>query len=503
VTLATASTRDSAATHFLLEGGEMGALMRAYDWQTSSLGPPSLWPQSLKTTVSLILRTPVPMVLLWGPDGIMLYNDAYSVFAGGRHPSLLGSKVVEGWPGVADFNANVMRVGLAGGTLSYRDQELTLHRNGRPEPVWMNLDYSPVLDESSRPGGVLAIVVETTERVLAERRIAEEGARLRDMFKQAPGFMAVLGGPDHVFEIVNDSYLQLIGHRQDVIGKPVQEVLPEIQGQGFFELLETVFKTGEPYVGRSMAVSLQRNPNSPVEKRFIDLVYQPLSDRSGQISGIFAEGYDVTDRVEGEQRQKLLIRELNHRVKNLFAITSGFVALTARSAKSPQEMAETLQGRLSALARANDLIRPLLIDEDEDLTDRTTLQALLQAILLPYADEGDARVLLNGPLVEVGGAAITGLSLALHETATNAAKYGALSLTEGRLDVRWEIADDAVHLQWREIGGPPLSGPPKTQGFGSQLAKQSIAGQLRGSVVHDWRAEGLFVNISIPLKHLS
>lgn len=502
MTLATASTRDIAPTHFLLEGGEMGALMRAYDWQTSSLGPPWLWPQSLKTTVSLILRTPVPMVLLWGPDGIMLYNDAYSAFAGGRHPYLLGSKVVEGWPEVADFNANVMRVGLAGGTLSYRDQELTLHRSGRPEPVWMNLDYSPVLDESGKPGGVLAIVVETTERVLAERRIAEEGARLRDMFKQAPGFMAVLGGPDHVFEIVNDSYLQLIGHRQDVIGKSVQEVLPELQGQGFFELLETVFKTGEPFVGRSMPVSLQRKPDSVVEKRFIDLVYQPLSDRSGAISGIFAEGYDVTDRVEGEQKQKLLIRELNHRVKNLFAITSGIVALTARSAKSPREMAETLQGRLSALARANDLIRPLLIDEDEDLRDKTTLQALLQAILLPYADEGDARILLNGPLVVVGGAAITGLSLALHETATNAAKYGALSLPEGRLDVTWEIADDAVRLHWREIGGPPLSGPPKTQGFGSQLAKQSIAGQLRGSVDHDWQAEGLFVAISIPLKHL-
>ena len=77
----------------------------------------------------------------------MIYNDAYSIFAGGRHPHLFGSKVREGWPEVADFNDNVMKVGLSGGTLSYRNQELTLHRSGVPEQVWMNLDYSPVLDE--------------------------------------------------------------------------------------------------------------------------------------------------------------------------------------------------------------------------------------------------------------------------------------------------------------------------------------------------------------------
>ncbi len=113
----------------------------------------------------------MPIVLLWGPDGIMIYNDAYSAFAGGRHPHLLGSKVREGWPEVADFNDHVMRVGLAGGTLSYKDQELTLHRYGRPEQVWMNLDYSPVLDEAGQPAGVIAVVVETTERVLAEQQL--------------------------------------------------------------------------------------------------------------------------------------------------------------------------------------------------------------------------------------------------------------------------------------------------------------------------------------------
>jgi signal transduction histidine kinase/DNA-binding response OmpR family regulator len=160
-----------ADVNFLSGGGELGGLIRAHDWSATPLGPLAGWPQSLRTATAILLRSPVPIVLLWGADGIMIYNDAYAVFGGARHPRLLGSRVLEGWPEVADFNANVMRVGLAGGTLAYRDQHLVLHRHGRAEDVWMNLDYSPVLDESGNPAGVLAIVVETTERVVGERRL--------------------------------------------------------------------------------------------------------------------------------------------------------------------------------------------------------------------------------------------------------------------------------------------------------------------------------------------
>ena len=154
----------------LCESGECGRLIASGPWFDTALGPLDSWPQSLRTATLLLLRSPVPIVMLWGEDGVMLYNDAYSVFAGGRHPRLLGSKVREGWPEVADFNDRVMKVGLAGRTLQFKNQELTLYRNGRPEQVFMDLDYSPVLDESGRPAGVLAIVIETTERVVAERR---------------------------------------------------------------------------------------------------------------------------------------------------------------------------------------------------------------------------------------------------------------------------------------------------------------------------------------------
>jgi hypothetical protein len=147
-----------------LEGeNEMGRLIRARDW-AGSLGPIEDWPASLKTSVGLMLRSPVPLVLLWGPDGIMLYNDAYGGFAGNRHPGLLGAKVLEGWPEAADLNRRVMAVGMAGGTLQFKDERLVLNRRGTPEEGWMDLFYSPVIDETGRPGGVIAVVVETTER---------------------------------------------------------------------------------------------------------------------------------------------------------------------------------------------------------------------------------------------------------------------------------------------------------------------------------------------------
>ena len=154
---------------------------------------------------------------------------------------------------------------------------------------------------------------ETTQEVKLRAALRAEQDRLRELFKQAPGFMAMLRGRDQVFELVNDAYLQLVGHRRDIIGKPAREALPEIEGQGFFELLDKVYTSGKPFVGRNLRVGLQRQPGSPVEERFVDLVYQPVTDRDGQVSGIFAEGYDVTERVQAEES----LRESEARFRNL------------------------------------------------------------------------------------------------------------------------------------------------------------------------------------------
>jgi signal transduction histidine kinase/PAS domain-containing protein len=288
---------------FAAGGGKMGALLREHDWSKTPLGPLEIWPQSLRTIVGLVLHSVVPIVLLWGKDGTMIYNDAYSVFAGGRHPALFGSKVREGWPEIADFNDNVMKIGLAGGTLAYSDQELTLYRSGQPEQVWMNLDYSPAPDERGNPAGVIAIVVETTARVLAERRQAAERERQRAIFQQMPGFVGVLTGPDHVFEYVNDAYVAISGPRT-FVGRSVREVFPELEGQGFYELLDQVYATGKPFRAQAMPIRLVAEN----EDRYIDLLYEPIRNDGGEVTGIFVGGYDVTDRVRAEARRETLAR---------------------------------------------------------------------------------------------------------------------------------------------------------------------------------------------------
>jgi PAS domain S-box-containing protein len=285
---------------FLAHDGELAELIRRYDWSKTSLGPPASWADAVKVTTTTILQSPVPIVTLWGADGVMIYNDAYSVFAGGRHPQLLGSKVREGWPEVADFNDNVMKVGLAGKALAYVDQELTLHRSAQPEQVFMNLDYSPVMDERGKPCGVIAIVVETTSKLKAERRLRGEQDRLTRMFEQAPGFMALLSGPEHRFEMANDAYLRFIGkQRENVIGKKLMKALPELKGQGYREHLDGVFETGVAYHGRGSLVRLERD--GVMDDRIVDFVFQPLLGDDGRAVGIFIQGHDVTDQHAAEE----------------------------------------------------------------------------------------------------------------------------------------------------------------------------------------------------------
>ena len=295
---------------FLAGGSDMAQRIAAFDWASTALGPISGWPQSLKSNVGMMMLSPVPIAILWGEDGIMIYNDGYAEIAGARHPGLLGAKVREAWPEITDFNENVIRTVRAGGTLSYRDQEMILHRNGAPEQVWFNIDYSPVMDDESQAAGVIAFVAETTRRVEAEQQLERGFETLRQMFQQAPGFIAILAGPDHTFAMVNDAYMQLVGHR-DAMGKPVREALPEIVDQGFIELLDRVRRTQEPYIGRGIRVLLQQEPGSAPVERYLDFVFHPVSSSRSEVTGIFVQGHDVTEQRLGE----IALRESEERFR--------------------------------------------------------------------------------------------------------------------------------------------------------------------------------------------
>ncbi|MGF6272912.1 PAS domain S-box-containing protein [Massilia sp. UYP11] len=289
-----------ASLPFLPATDETSRLILAFPWDTTGLGAIEGWPTVLKTTVALIMATPTPIVTLWGEDGYMIYNDAYRVFAGARHPVLLGSKVREGWPEVADFNDRVMKVGLAGDTLSYRDQELTLHRSGQPEQVWMNLDYSPIRDQDGAIAGVMSVVVETSSMVKAERHVRAERERLSTMFEQAPGFICLLEGSQHRYALANDAYRALTGNRP-LLGMPVAQAVPELAERGIVEVLDRCFAEGTTFRAEAVELTL-RNPglDAPVHF-FIDFVLQPLRDANGAVFATFVEGNDVTERVSAER----------------------------------------------------------------------------------------------------------------------------------------------------------------------------------------------------------
>ena len=304
--MSTTASGDKSAAALFSGSGEMAARCRAFDWASTPLGPVSGWSQSLRTIVSTVLESRHPMFLWWGPELIQIFNDGYrpSFGTSGRDVAALGARGREHWAEIWDIIGPQIAQVLATGEATWHEDHLVpIERSGVIDEVYWTYGYSPVRDDDGSIKGVLVVVQETTARVQAlaalerAREDAELGrTRLSELFRQAPAFIAVLRGPEFVFEVVNDSYYQLVGHR-DVVGKPVFVALPEGKGQGYEELLRGVLETGEPFVGREISLKIQRTPGAALEQCYIDLMYTPIRERDGSISGIFAHGVDVTEQV--------------------------------------------------------------------------------------------------------------------------------------------------------------------------------------------------------------
>lgn len=280
---------------FLAGGGALGHAIQELDWSNSPLGAPESWPTSLKTIVSLMLNSRFPMFAAWGDQLGFLYNDAYAPILGAKHPGALGRPMQEVWEEIWSDLAPLIDRALAGEASWLEDLPLTMRRHGFDEQTWFTFSYSPMRDEQGRVRGLFCACTETTDKVLAVRSNEAERERLERLFEQAPGFMAMLSGPEHIFTLANAAYQRLIGER-DVIGLPVREALPDLQGQGFFELLDRVYESGEPFVGRQLPLLLKRRLDGPLEQAYVDFIYQPVKDSAGKVTGIFAEGHDVTDQ---------------------------------------------------------------------------------------------------------------------------------------------------------------------------------------------------------------
>ncbi|HEX8486895.1 PAS domain-containing protein [Sphingomonas sp.] len=294
------------APAFLSGGGVMGAAMRGHDWSRSPLGAPQGWPQSLRAVVSLLLNSRFPMFLAWGEALGFLYNDAYMEILGGKHPAALGARFAEVWPEIWDDISPLIDAAMAGEASYYENLPLTMQRKGFEEQTWFTFSYSPVRDESGAVAGMFCACTETTDQVLAERRTTGERQRLAEMFQQAPGFMTLLEGPDHRFALANAAYMRLVGDR-DVIGKTVAEALPEVVEQGYILLLDGVWRSGKAFSTAGARYAVQVVPGGPTDERYVDFVYQPITDAEGRVTGIFVEGTDITERKRAEMRRDAVV----------------------------------------------------------------------------------------------------------------------------------------------------------------------------------------------------
>jgi PAS domain S-box-containing protein len=464
----------------LAGGGRMGEAVRAFDWGSTSLGPVSSWPLSLRAAVGIVLSTRHPMCLWWGPDLIQLYNDAYQRSLGSSvDPEALGRPGRACWPEPWSETGDPAATLGAGEATWYEDRLVPISRSNQLEDAYWTYSCSRVGDEPGMVGGVVMTVLETTRRVLGERRadllrrlaaeemaarsppeacqtaiallsrqpdlsfvrlylrdrvgggfglqgqagtvppgladsramnpegggawpieavlaavgpvvirhwagdqamllplranghpqavdgilavgvsprlpldpdcraflgelagqigrsvgsaqaradaerheraLQDEVARLGALFQAAPGFLAVMLGPDHVFELVNPAYRQLIGHR-DAVGRPVREAVPEVEGQGFFELLDEVYRTGKPFTGSELRMQLQREPSGPLEEHYFDFAYQAMRDSEGAIRGVLATGYDVTELVRSRNAAMRVAAERDAERRKLLTV---------------------------------------------------------------------------------------------------------------------------------------------------------------------------------------
>ena len=347
----------NAGPSAIFGSGEMAERIRAFDWASTSVGPIELWEDTLLTTVNLMLASRHAMFLFWGEEFLQFYNDAYrATLDDEQHPLALGNHGPVYWANIWHIIGPQAEAVMRGESVYVEDQLVPGRRVGAYADTYWTYSYTPVRDIAGRVRGVFVVATEMTETMLARKVMEQEKERLADLFEQAPAFFAVLRGPAHIFELTNSSYQALIGGR-DVIGKRVEEALPEIVAQGFDRLLDEVYATGKPYIGRNTAFV------SGTVTRYLDFIYQPKRGLDGSIEGILVFGVDVT---EGYRAQKMAVQTeklaavgqmastIAHEINNPLEAVTNLLYLSRHMVESPEvagflELADRELRRVSAI----------------------------------------------------------------------------------------------------------------------------------------------------------
>jgi PAS domain S-box-containing protein len=349
---------------------------------------------------------------------------------------------------------------------------------------WFITRGAPERDAS---GGVIAwfgAITDIDDRKRAEQAVRESESRFRTVFNQQFQFMAILS-PDGVVRACNDTFYAATGVRSEaVLGRyfwdtPWWSRLPEEQ-HWWQAAVEGAVNSGAAITGE---IALGRADGPMCQAEF---AVTGVRDEAGRVIDVIAEGRDITERKRWEEHQNLLTKELAHRVKNSMAVIQSIARQTLRDA--PQPFAEAFIGRLQSLAAAHDI-----------LLEKGWIAANLRDLASRQFAVVQGRVKLAGPDVTLSPILATSLGLVLHELVTNAAKYGALSVAQGAVELSWEVAGDdsdrRALLTWKEQGGPRVSSPDH-EGFGSTLIERSLPG---ATVDRRFEPEGLVCTIDLPL----
>lgn len=433
-----------------------------------------------------ILRTPEGTILHWSAGCERLFGVPAIEALGRTAHELLGTRFPDG--GRRSLVEALDRTGEWQGELRHK------RRNGQHVVVashWI-LRRDPV---DGRPAAVLELHTDATALKAAEAALRAGEARLRlaqevagvgtwewdpeeDSFVWSPEHYALFGLPPAAGEPDSlDAFLALV-HPDDrtAVHAAMHEALASGEYVAEFRVLRPGRNGGEEtlwLIGRG------RRMPSP----------------AGRVGPILGVNVDITARKEAEDRQVLLMREVDHRAKNALAVVQAVLRLTR--AETMPAFAKAVEGRVAALARAQTLLT-------ESRWTGADFQAMLRGELAPFAGNGSSsKVLMDGPATMLAPLTAQPLSMALHELATNAAKYGSLSVPDGTLALSWQEdrVDGRLRLCWQETGGPPVAGPPGRRGFGSRVIESTVRDQLRGDVSFAWESAGLRCEIDIPLHH--
>lgn len=471
----------------------------------------------------LMAASPNAYVLLDREFRIVWMNDAYLAATMRTREDITGRLMFDAFPSDPGSEGHRLLEGSLRRVLECSEvDEIALIRYDIVTPRGeMNIRYwsathTPLLDADGQTTHILQHTVDVTEleglRALRDQMgiveranavqarnldLAAESEQLRLLFEQTPGFLAVLVGPRHEFRIANNAYIKLVGQRA-VIGKPVAEALPEVVGQGFVALLDEVWETGSPYIGKAARIRLDNEGEGRGEERFLDFIYQPIFDDGGTVTGVLVQGHDVTEQVEALHQKNLLINELNHRVKNTLAIVQGLATQTFRNVPHAGEARGSFDHRLDALAAAHNILT-------EQNWQTASLVDTIRSSIDATAGSDIARVTMTGPDIELAPQAAISTAMLIHELATNARKYGALSITAGRIAINWSLAPQSEHclltVDWTESGGPAVT-EPERRGFGTRLIERGISTGLGGKVTMNFARTGLHCSIHVRLPRV-